>query len=185
MVVLGGNGFCLSDISTRTGVNTAPSQPAPSWTHSPQRGTKLQAVHHSLVPGYLVAVVAWVFSRVLLFATPWICSPQAPLSPLSMGFSRQEYWNGLGCRFLLQEIFPTQGPNLRLLPLLHWQADSLPLGPPGKPWVPGDAVKEPGLQGVSASFQTLKSQARTVIHSWCLVMAWRRGWRKEELPSRC
>ena len=51
-------------------------------------------------------------------------------APLSMGFSRQEYW----CRlhFLLQGIFPTQGSNLCLLCLLHWQADSLPLVPPRK-----------------------------------------------------
>ena len=30
-------------------------------------------------------------------------------------------------------IFPTQGLNPRLLHLLHWQTDSLPLAPPGKP----------------------------------------------------
>ena len=35
---------------------------------------------------------------------------------------------GMGCHFLLQRIFPTQGSNLRLLHVLHWQADSLPLG---------------------------------------------------------
>ena len=33
---------------------------------------------------------------------------------------------GLACHFL-QGIFPTQGSNPRLLGLLHWQADSLPL----------------------------------------------------------
>ena len=38
---------------------------------------------------------------------------------------------GVGCHFLLQGIFLTQGSNLCLLCLLHWQADSLPLGPPG------------------------------------------------------
>ena len=31
------------------------------------------------------------------------------------------------CNFLLQGIFPIQGSNLRLLHLLYWQADSLPL----------------------------------------------------------
>ena len=40
---------------------------------------------------------------------------------------------GVGCHFLLQGIFLTQGSNPRLLHLLHWQADSLPLVPPGKP----------------------------------------------------
>ena len=34
---------------------------------------------------------------------------------------------GVGCHFLLQGIFPTQGLNPRLLHLLCWQADSLPL----------------------------------------------------------
>ena len=34
---------------------------------------------------------------------------------------------------LLQENFPTQGWNLFLLHLLHWQADSLPTEPAGKP----------------------------------------------------
>ena len=37
-------------------------------------------------------------------ATPWTIARQ---DPLSMGFSRQEYWSGY--HFLLQEIFPTQG----------------------------------------------------------------------------
>ena len=45
-------------------------------------------------------------SCVRLFATPWAVAYQAPLS---VRFSRQEYWSGLP--FLLQEIFPTQGSN--------------------------------------------------------------------------
>ena len=40
---------------------------------------------------------------------------------------------GMGCHALLQGIFPTQGSNLCLLCLLHWQAGSLPLVPPCKP----------------------------------------------------
>ena len=38
----------------------------------------------------------------------------------------------VSCHFLLQGIFPTQGSNPRLLCLLHWQAGSLPVVPPGK-----------------------------------------------------
>ena len=45
-----------------------------------------------------------------------------------MGFSRQEYWNGLP--FPSLGIFPTQRLNPRLL---HWQADSLPLCHLGSP----------------------------------------------------
>ena len=39
----------------------------------------------------------------------------------------------MGCHFLFQGIFPTQGMNPRLLCLLHWLVNSLPLAPPGKP----------------------------------------------------
>ena len=35
-----------------------------------------------------------------------LCGPMAHQTPLTMGFSRQKYWNGL--LFLLQRIFPTQ-----------------------------------------------------------------------------
>ena len=35
-----------------------------------------------------------MLSCVRLFATPWTVARQAPLS---MGFSRQEYWSGLPC----------------------------------------------------------------------------------------
>ena len=34
---------------------------------------------------------------------------------------------GVGCHLFLQEISPTQGSNLGLLCLLHWQVGSLPL----------------------------------------------------------
>ena len=37
---------------------------------------------------------------------------------------------GVGCHFLLQGVFLTQGLNLHLL---HWQAHSLPAEPPGNP----------------------------------------------------
>ena len=47
------------------------------------------------------------FIHVRLFATPWTVAHQAPLS---MGFTRQEYWGGLP--------FPTPEdlPNLRIKP---------------------------------------------------------------------
>ena len=40
---------------------------------------------------------------------------------------------GVSCHALLQGIFPTKGLNPCLLSLLHWQAGSLSLMPPGKP----------------------------------------------------
>ena len=39
------------------------------------------------------------FSRVRLCAIPETAAHQAPLS---LGFSRQEHWSGVGCHFLLQ-----------------------------------------------------------------------------------
>ena len=65
------------------------------------------------------------FSRVQLFATPWSIAHQAPLS---MGFSRQEYWSGLPCP--LPGHFPNPGIETRSPAL---QADSSPVEPPGKP----------------------------------------------------
>ena len=76
----------------------------------------------------------YVLSRVLLFTIPW---PVACMAPLSMGFSKQEYWSGLP--------FPTPGDSpdpwvepatqewnphpLQFLHFLHWQVGSLPLVP--------------------------------------------------------
>ena len=66
-----------------------------------------------------------MLSRVRLFATPWTVAFQAPLS---MEFSRQEYWSGLP--FRSQGDLPDPGiePGSPAL-----QADSLPSEPPGKP----------------------------------------------------
>ena len=66
-----------------------------------------------------------LLSRVRLFATPWTVAYQAPLS---MEFSRQEYWSGL--------LFPSPGdlPNPGIEPgSPTLQADALPSKPPGKP----------------------------------------------------
>ena len=57
-----------------------------------------------------------------------MCLTQSCLAhqaPLSMEFSRQEYWSGLP--FPPLGIFSIHGLNPRLLCLLHWQADSLSL----------------------------------------------------------
>ena len=43
---------------------------------------------------------------------------------------------GVDCHFLLQGIFLTQGSNLCLLRLLHWQVDSLPSNHLGNPLLP-------------------------------------------------
>ena len=66
-------------------------------------------------------------------STGWLCQSQLCLTFLSHALQPTRLFcpwyfpgknTGVGCHFLLQGIFPTQ-PHL--LPLLHWQADSLPL----------------------------------------------------------
>ena len=60
-------------------------------------------------------------SRVQLFATPWTVARQAPQS---MGFSRQEYWNGLPFPSLGDLPIPGIEPGSPAL-----QVDSLPSEP--------------------------------------------------------
>ena len=57
-----------------------------------------------------------------------LCARQAPLS---MGFSRQESWSGVP--FPSPGDLPNPGIEPASLRLLHWEAGSLPLAPPGKP----------------------------------------------------
>ena len=67
------------------------------------------------------------FSRVWVFATPWTVARQ---TPLSMGFSRQEYRSGFPC--------PPPGdlPDPGLKPASPaLQADSIPTELSGKPWI--------------------------------------------------
>ena len=76
------------------------------------------------IPVMLLRCVLKSFSRVQLFGTPWTVPHQAPLS---VGFSRQEYWSGLP--------FPSSGdltnPGIKSVsPIL--QADSLPAESRGK-----------------------------------------------------
>ena len=63
-----------------------------------------------------------VLSHVRLFAVPWTVACQAPLS---MGFSRQEYWSELP--FPPPGDLPDPRTEAASLCLLHWQADSSPL----------------------------------------------------------
>ena len=81
--------------------------------------------------GVCVYVHAKLLQLCLTLCDPMDCSPPDSSYP----------WNspgkntGVGCRALLQELFPTQGSNPSLLCLLHWQACSLPVALPGKPQV--------------------------------------------------
>ena len=87
---------------------------------------------------------------------PWTVAFQAPLS---MGFSRQEYWSGLPC--------PPPGdlPNPGIEPRSPaLQADSLPAEPPGKP-------KNTGMGGLSVLqriFLTQESNQGLLYCRWIL-----------------
>ena len=69
----------------------------------------------------------------LLQSCPTLCNTVDCSLPGSSVQGILQARKGVRCNALLQGIFWTQGSNLRLLHLLHWQADSLPLAPPGKP----------------------------------------------------
>ena len=69
------------------------------------------------------------FSHVRVFVTLWTVAPRLLCPWDSPGKN-----TGMGCHALLQGIFPTQGSNLCLFHLIHWQAGSWPLMPPGKRW---------------------------------------------------
>ena len=68
------------------------------------------------------------FSHVWLFATLWTVARQAPLS---VEFSRQEYWSWFPCP--PPRDLPDPGIELASLMSLALQAGSLLLAPPGKP----------------------------------------------------
>ena len=68
-------------------------------------------------------VCAQSLSCIQLFCNPADCSlPGSLVHGIFPGKNTR-----LGCHFLLQGIFPTQGSNPHLLYLLHWQVDSLPM----------------------------------------------------------
>ena len=96
-------------------------------------------------------------------ATRWTVAYQAPLS---VGFSRQEYWSGL--------LFPS---NSCLLHLLHWQADSLPLSHQGSPSCSFHQNKfniEPQVQ--SPGQEDPLDKEMTTHFS---ILAWRVPWTEE------
>ena len=73
--------------------------------------------------GLVSMLLLGLFSRVQFFVTPWTVARQAPLS---MGFSRQEYWSGVPC--LPPEDLPNPGVEPESLTSPALQVDSLPLG---------------------------------------------------------
>ena len=113
----------------------------PPWPQSIQGSAPQPQPHFRVCPApssmatdHLIWVsLAWMlsrFSHVWLFVTLWTIAHKVPLS---MRFSRQEYWSGLPCPppwyFPDPGIEPTSLPSPAL-------AGSLPLAPCGKPLIP-------------------------------------------------
>ena len=96
-----------------------------------------------------------------LLSCPTLCDPMyvAHQAPLSMEFSRQEYWSGL------QFLSPGDLPNPRIKPRSPaLQADSLPAEPQGKP-------KNTGVGSLSLLqwiFLTLESNQGLLHCRWIL-----------------
>ena len=89
------------------------------------------------------------------------------LRPYELQPTRLFYpWNfpgkntGVGCHFLLQGIFPTEGSNPQLLHLLHWQVDSFPLAPPVES---EDCLNQTGVVGEGLWFFFLINCYNTVL----------------------
>ena len=80
-----------------------------------------------------------------LFATPWTLAYQAPLS---MGFSRQEYWSGLPFPSPGDLLNPGSEPGSPAL-----EADTLTSEPPGKP--------------SGSCISSFLRNLHTVLHSGC------------------
>ena len=139
---------------------------------------------------FLFTMLCCLFSCVWLLVTLWIRARQAPLS---MGFSRQEYWSGLPCP--PSGDLPNPGIDLRLFGLLHWQAVSLSVAPSEKPpfyyqfssvathsstlawkipWMeePG-RLQSMGLRRVGHDWAiSLHSSVQSLSHFWLFVTPW-------------
>ena len=101
-----------------------------------------------------------MLSHVWLFATLWT-------RHLWLRDSARKN-TGVGCHFLLQEIFLTQGLNPCLLYLLHWQVGSLSLSHLGSPTECLPCVKDTRQQEMncpSFHLQSLKSPDKVQLFS--------------------
>ena len=81
----------------------------------------------------------------------------------------------MGCHFLLQGIFPTQGLNLSLLYLLHWQVGSVPLSHLGGRNYTSTAYTQSlsdgrpqSRRGLGPSLcHRLLGMSTSLLHVWC------------------
>ena len=132
----------------------------------------------------IVRLTVWIivfrcFSHIQLFATPWTVAHQL-LCPWDYPGKNI----GVGCHSLLQGIFLTQGSNLHLLGLLHWQEGSLPLAPAvssiwKRKWSKLFPSYHLGLQGDPTSPSWRRSVLGVHWKDWC----W--SWNSNTLATSC
>ena len=93
-------------------------------------------------------------SHVWLFVTPWTVAHQVPLS---VGFSRQEYWSGLPFPPLLKRLKNTSSPWALAWPLGGWVCMLRGHTPPRM------AAGSTSPQRAHAAAQRLQSQGRWLL----------------------
>ena len=106
-----------------------------------------------------------LLSRARLFATPWTAAYQAPVS---MGFSRQEYWSGVPLPSPVYMSAAAAAKSLQSCPTL---CDPIDGSAPGSP-VPG-ILQARTLEWVAISFQCMKvkslSRVRLLATPWTVA----------------
>ena len=109
-----------------------------SWTSQPPEQWEIHFCHLSHPVQGILLLCSCVLSDFIHVrsVTPWTVVLQAPLS---IGFSRQEYWSGLS--FPLPGDLPNPGIKPESLEAPTLQANSLPLSHWGKPFVMAVQVK--------------------------------------------
>ena len=92
----------------------------------------------------------------------------------------------MGCHALLQGMFPTKGSNPSLMSNLHWQADSLPLVPTGKPHLYKTVaniiimlismILLQAVYGGSDGKESACNAGRPGFDPWVRKIPWRKEW---------
>ena len=103
-------------------------------------------------------------SRVQLFVTPWTAAYQAPLS---MGFSRQEYWSGVPLPSLDKDTAAataTAAESLQSCLTLHPKDGSLPGSP-----IPG-ILQARTLSGLPFLLQCIKVKSESEVAQSCPML---------------
>ena len=124
-----------------------------------------------------VCVCVCVWSVMSDFVTLWAAACQ---TPLSMGFSRQEYWSGLPCP--PPGDLPNPGTEPMSLTSPHWQVGSLPLEPPGKPLVAQMVKKLPAMQQTWVWSLEWENPLEKGMATDSSILTWRIPWTEE--PGR-